>query len=169
LSYFYLICLYLKMKIRNINDDVQQYITRRNFTNQDISYIIQSLTFIHLEISEYNKKYWSKFSVILLVFFVTFMNTVLFLVLFKDMHIILKISLFYAFMLSFIIITFYLKTASGVSYEAVKSYKLLIKLSMTCDKRVIIGNKVKVAVLYSSKNMNSFLFVLIFNFIFQIS
>jgi len=160
LTYFYLMCLYLKLKIRNINDKVQQHIIRRNFGNLNIDHIIQSLTSIHVEISDYNKRYWSKFSVILLVLLITFMNTVLFLIIFKEMNIIVKIFMFYAFILSFIIITFYLNTASTVSYEAIQSYKLLNKLSIACtaNKRVNLSKRVKVNVYYNNRLLIFILF-----------
>jgi hypothetical protein len=154
LTYFYLICYYLKFKIRNINNAIQFYTKRRNIERENLKQILETLTSIYSEIHEYNKIYWSKFAVILLVFFVTFMNTVLFLVLFNEMHIILKLSLSYAFFLSFAIITFFLKTGSSVSYEISKSYKLLNELSIACAGKIQILMHIKVKIIKSKYNFS---------------
>jgi hypothetical protein len=153
LTYFYVMCLYLRLKIRNINDQIQKYIVRRNFGDLNIDHVLQSLTSIHMEIGDYNKRYWSNFSFTLLVFYVTSMNIVLYIIIFKEIAIIVKICLFYAFLLCLIVIIFYLQAASAVSHEAIQSYKLLNKLSIACtgNKRVNVSKRIKVSVFYNKK------------------
>jgi hypothetical protein len=154
LTYFYLICQYLKFKVRNINTTIELYTKRCNIGKENLKQILETSISIHSEIHEYNKIYWSKFAVILLVFFVTFMNTVLFLVLFNEMHIILKLSLTYAFFLSFAIITFFLKIGSSVNHEVNKSYKLLNKLSIAFFGRIKIVMQIKVKIIKSKYNFS---------------
>ena len=66
MSYLYLMCSYLKMKIGSVDEELKQSIKQRR---RSLMVIIKKLYDIFEEINEYNTTYWSKY---LFVFWLTF-------------------------------------------------------------------------------------------------
>ena len=66
MSYLYIMCSYLKMKIGSVDEEMKQSIKQRR---RSLMVIIKKLYDIFEEINEYNKTYWSKY---LFVFWVSF-------------------------------------------------------------------------------------------------
>jgi hypothetical protein len=55
--YFDIICLYLKLKLKSINQTINSY----NLNQINIIKLMKSLNSIHNEINDYNNNYWSQF------------------------------------------------------------------------------------------------------------
>ena len=129
---FYILCLYLKMKINSLNERLIEMKRRKQFIR--IRETLQSFDSLYSEINEYNTTFWSK----ILFTFCTLLGTVIVFVLFVCLFIkvdLINLCLFsYAlFILSslFLLIIF---TASSVNYCANKSYKTLNSLIISYTK-----------------------------------
>jgi hypothetical protein len=119
MTYFYIICLYLELKLRNANNSIKEGFNKKcRITYSKMKNILKSLDTICREINTYNNDLWSKY--------------------------LIKISLFYCSCSGFSLLMILINTASSVSFEAKKSYKLLNKLFITFNKQVSIRMRIKV-------------------------
>ncbi len=80
----------------------------------------------------------------LLLIAVILLDLVLFETILGKMSFFFKMILFYASNLTFLLLIIPINTASSVSFEANKSYKLLNKSFITNNKQVSIRMKIKV-------------------------
>jgi hypothetical protein len=144
--YFYIICLYLKLKLRNANNSITKCFEKKyKMTNNRMKNILKSLNSIAREINTYNNDFWSKFLMIVLISAVLVLDLVLFEAIFEKMSFFLTALMFYASSVVFLLLIILINTASSVSFEANKSYKLLNELILTIDKKQIsIFTKIKV-------------------------
>jgi hypothetical protein len=106
--------------------------------------ILKTLDFIISEINTYNNDLWSKYLMIVLMFVITALDLLLFQSMFGKMSLFFKIILIYGWSLLFVLLIILINTASSVSFEANKSYKLLNKLFITKNRQISIRTRVKV-------------------------
>jgi hypothetical protein len=150
MTYFYIICLYLKLKLRNANNSITKSFDRKfKMTNYKMKNILKSLDSIISEINIHNNDFWSKYLMIVLMLIITVIDLVLFESLFGKMSLFFKIILFYISIVLFLLLIILINTASSVSFEAKKSYKLLNKLFITFsnNKQISIRMRIKVWIL----------------------
>ncbi len=122
MTYFYIICLYLKLKLRNANNSIKTSFEKKyKMTNYRKKNILKSLDSIILEIETYNNDLWSKYLIIVLMFVI--LDLVLFEAFFGKINFFIKIIMFYGSSILFLLIVL-INTASSVSFESNKSYKL---------------------------------------------
>ena len=81
--YFYLICKYLKVKVRQLNKKVKQ-LKRWNNIRRHMKNILRSYDALFREITQYNITYWSKFLIVFWIGFGTF--SVIFLIIFLNQN-----------------------------------------------------------------------------------
>jgi hypothetical protein len=147
MTYFYIICLYLKLKLRNANNSITKSFDRKyKMTNYKMKNILKSLDSIISEINTHNNDLWSKYMMIVLMLVITTVDLVLFESIFGKMSLFFKIILFYATIVLFLLLIILINTASSVSYEAKKTYMLLNKLFITIgnNKQISIRMRIKV-------------------------
>ncbi len=147
MTYFYIICLYLKLKLRNINNSITKSFDRKfKMTNNKMKNILKSLDSIISEINIHSNDFWSKYLMIVLMLVIIVFDIFLFESLFGKMSLFFKIILFYVSIVSFVLLIILINTATSVSFEANKSYKLLNKLFITIsnNKQIWIRMKIKV-------------------------
>ena len=128
--YFYIICLYFKIKLKDIYNKV--FATLRN--GRYIIQIIRSLNSIYLEIHENNSIYWSKYFLTIWFLYVSMIITNMSGVLFSETTIILKLMISYTLLQFIIIFIIVINTASSVNFEANKIYLLLNRLMVYQNK-----------------------------------
>ena len=121
--YFYFICLYLKMKINNLNKIVIESKKSNNYSG--IRGIICKYDSIYAEIDEYNTTYWSKFLFIVWLFMGLLSTVLLFVIIFRDQLIPIKVIFIYALFIALAIIHFMFTIAASLKSSAHKPYKLL--------------------------------------------
>jgi uncharacterized membrane protein len=97
--------------------------------------ILISLNSIIWEINIYNNDLWSKYLLIVLLLVIIVLELALFQSIFGKMSFLFKIIWFYGSCLVFFLLIIVLNTASSVSFEANKCYKLLNKLFITNNKK----------------------------------
>jgi hypothetical protein len=147
MTYFYIICLYLKLKLRNANNSITKSFGRKyKMTNNKMKNILKSLDSIIAEINIYSNEFWSEYLIIVLMLVTINFDLLLFESLFGKMSLLFKIILFYGSILMFLLLIILINTASSVSFEAKKSYILLNKLFITISnkKQIWIRTKIKV-------------------------
>ena len=115
--YFYLICSYLKIKIKELNRKLFTILKKRTYLKRKITLkIIRSLNSIYSEINEYNTKFWSKYLMSIWIIMGSLINCIIYTIIISQINIVFKIPFIYG--LSFIIIAFLLiiNTSSSVNY-----------------------------------------------------
>jgi hypothetical protein len=148
MTYFYIICLYLKLKLRDANISITKSFEKKyKMTSNRMKNILVSLNSIISEISTYNNDLWSMHLMIVLISVILELDLVLFEAVFGKMIFFFKVILFYASSLLFLLLIILINTASSVSFEANKSYKLLNKLFTTNNKQITIRMRIKVWIL----------------------
>ncbi len=103
-----------------------------------IKNILKSLDSFISEINIHNNDFWYKYLMIVLMLIIIVFDILLFESLFGKMSLFLKIVYFYGSSLMFLLLIILINTASSVSFEVKKSYKLLNKFFIT------IGNNKKI-------------------------
>ncbi len=142
--YFYIICLYLKLKLRNANNSIRKSFEKKyKLTNHRMKNILISLDSIISEINTYNNDLWSKYLMIVLISVILALDFALFEAIFGKMSLFFKMLLIYGSCVLFLLLIILINIAS-VSFEANKSYKLLNKLFITNNKQVSIRMRIKV-------------------------
>jgi hypothetical protein len=147
MTYFYIICLYLKLKLRNANNSITKSFDRKfKMTNYKMKNILKSLDSIISEINIHNNDFWSKYLMIVLMLVIIVFDIGLFESFFGKMSLFFKIIVFYGSITIFLVLIILINTASSVSFEAKKSYNLLNKLFITFsnNKQIWIRMKIKV-------------------------
>jgi hypothetical protein len=147
MTYFYIICLYLKLKLRNANNSIRKsFEVKYKMTNYKMKNILKSMDSIISEINIHNNDFWSKYLIIVLMLVIITFDILLFESLFGKMSLFFKILLFYASNILFLLLIILINTASSVSFEANKSYKLLNKLFITIGKKKQIWIRMRIKV-----------------------
>ena len=123
--YYYIICYYLKLRIKAINDSIGNKLKSQTRVNINFIQIMNSLDEIYGEIHEYNTTYWSKFLLCLWISLVSIISFLAYSSIFGEMQFINRFIVFYVSVLFSTILLMVIKTASLVFYETKKTYKLL--------------------------------------------
>jgi hypothetical protein len=131
MTYFYIICYYLRLKLRNINNEIEIKIRRNTRLSEFqvyVKYVTRSLNILYLEIKEYNDNYWSTFLFLFIFLLSTCINALLYKSIYgiNNAYLVLTIR-YYAIICTFLLLVLFF-IASSVCMEANRSYKLLNKL-----------------------------------------
>ncbi len=145
MTYFYIICLYLKLKLRNANNNItKSFDNKYKMTYYRMKNILNSLDSIISEINTHNNEFWSKYLMIFLMSVIITLDLILFESIFGEMSLFFKIILIYGSSNFSLLLIILINTASLVSFEANKSYKLLNKFFITQNKELSIRMRIKV-------------------------
>jgi hypothetical protein len=158
ISYFYLICHYLKLKLKRVNKEIKFRI-KSKITYNNSKEIIDSLTSIYLEIDDYNRNYWSKYLLFVWVLLGSNISFMLYFSIMSEMSLIFKLMFIYAAIIIAFTFLFLINTASLINFEACNSYQLLnTYLIHKCEKSNSLTNLIKVCI------SCSFFYLLIINY-----
>jgi hypothetical protein len=123
MTYFYIICLYLKLKLRNANNSITKSFEKKYKMNSyRMKNILKPLNSIISEINTYNNDFWSKYLMIVLIIVIIDLDLVLFQSIFGKMNFLIKMILFYNSCSIFSLLMILINTAFSVSFEANISY-----------------------------------------------
>ena len=142
---FYIICLYLKFKINSLNESLLEMQRSNRFSR--IRETLKAFDLIHKEINEYNETFWSKILFAFWLIFALFCILVLYITLFIEMALPIKILFAYVLLIVTTIFTFLIFTASSVNKCANKSHKIMNSLIITFSNQ----NKYRFSQKISSK------------------
>ena len=138
--YFYIICTYLKIKLKNINETSDQIKGNKRFSK--IQNILNSYDVVYREINEFNTTYWSKFIFIVWSIFGAIIAQLIFISIFTEINMILRLLLCYAACLILILFNFIFLISCSLNTEANKSYKIFNSL-IPIYSRSDASNKLK--------------------------
>ena len=124
--YFYIICKYLAIKVKNLNESLIEMMKDKRFIR--VHEIPTEFDVIYREINEYNTTFWSKFLFIIWIFMGILIVITIHLIIFTSLHIIIKILSFYCIMNVTILVNFLISIACSLNSEANKSYKIFHSL-----------------------------------------
>ena len=122
LIYFYLIVLYLKSKLNEVNRRLSKL---KNKRYRNFCPIISEFNTIFEEISEYNRNYWSHFILIVWMVCVVLLSSVTFLLIFGRMALIMRLIVLYFDLFFIFVILFVIKICGSIYLETKNTYKLL--------------------------------------------
>ena len=125
--YFYIICQFLRTKLKRINESVIRMKSGKQFIR--IGSLLSSLNSLYIEINEYNTSYWSKFLLNVWLTFCTSIVCLLHTTVFVDLPQIFFVIFLYSLVGYWSLFLFIIFTASSVHSEANKSYKYLNSIS----------------------------------------
>jgi len=77
MTYFYILCNFIKYRIRETNEMAMQLLQFGSFKKWHLSQLKRQYVLISNQVQFYNKIYWSKYLFIAIVFLSTFNNTVM--------------------------------------------------------------------------------------------
>ena len=123
LIYFYIICVFLKIKLQSIN---AKLLEKKSKTS--IAYIVSQLkamNSLYKEINEYNSQFWSQYFFLFWLNIGSLISIDLYVIFLSNSDFLIKICVFYSLVSFFCLFLFVVFTASSVNYEAKKSYKIL--------------------------------------------
>ena len=126
--YYYLICYYLTIKMKSMNERIRKLNKSKILLNfRPVYDFMRSTNKIYSEIDEYNRNYWSIYLFWFCILFIAIISVILFVRIFTRMLImkILFLVISSIFISGLIIIV---RSASSLNIEANKSYKLFYSL-----------------------------------------
>ncbi len=135
----------MKLKLRNANNSISIGFEKKyKLSNRRMKNILKSLNSIISEMNTYNNDLWSKYLMFVLLTVILVVDFAFFAAIFGELNIFFKIFLIYGTSIVFLFLVILINTASSVSFEAKKSYKLLNKLFITNNNQVSIRMRIKV-------------------------
>ena len=137
--YFYLICKYLDLKMKNSNEKLIQ-IHEESYI-YEIAKILQSFNAIYCEIKEYDSTYISKFLFTVWLVIYTLLVIVIHIDIFSSLKIIVRFSFYYFSIVFVLFFIFTIITAASINYTSRKTYKLLNSLYQRILKSKTKHNK----------------------------
>ena len=166
---FYIICLYLKIKINALNESLLEMKKRKRFIR--IRETLQSFDWLYSEINEYNNTFWSKFLAVIWLFFGLIITLIIYIILFIPIALVIKSILIDCCIIVVLIFLFIIFTTSSVTYSANKSYKILNSLFISyskLNKHILyfrLFNKFKVNIFITNMSINNILSFLLFRYL----
>ena len=116
--YYLIICYYLKLKQREVNNYLKKITENKHkFRVFNSNQMIAKLTQIYGEIKEYDSSYWSKFLAITWICFSGLLSTIIFLFLFQEANVIIKYLLGYAVVVIVSLLLIIIHMTASVNYE----------------------------------------------------
>ena len=125
--YFFILCKYFRIKIKNLN---AQAITLRTrfYSSNGIKNILYSYDLLYREINEYNTSYWSKFIIIFWFGFGASAVICVYMVIYRELYLPIFIMTLYLSILFSLTFLSLILIAASVNSSAKKSYKLINSL-----------------------------------------
>ena len=121
--YFYLVCKYLNMKLKNSNQELILIRDRKH--SFKISKILHTFNAIYCEIKEYDSTYISKFLFTVWLVVDTSLVVLIYLDIFIKSQLIVRLGLHYITTVFAIFFLFSITTAASINYTSRETYKLL--------------------------------------------
>ena len=125
--YFYILCFYLKLKIKEINDSLKEKMEKNIVST--IKSIIMKLHKIYIDIYYYNK-FWSKIIAVYYVGAIIAFCVAFNAIIYGEMHFLLRLVITYSSASFITILAIYILSASTIDEQKKITYKLLNKYSV---------------------------------------
>ena len=142
--FFYLLCRYLRLKLKNLNKRVLDMKTGILFIS--IENILLSYNQIYKETSEYNTNYWSKFLFNVLMSFSIAIVMLIWMVLYTNLPTYIFVISVYISIIFWSVFVFTIFTAASVNSVTNESYRIMnsLAISLRNNKFKVKGTRIKV-------------------------
>ena len=127
-AYFFYICKYLKLKVQNLNQELNDIRSKNDFNT--LPKILHSLDALYREIDEFNTTYWSKFLLIIWLFFGTLCVTITYICIFGNTNIMVRILFFYIDIAAITLFDYIFSNVCSLNLEANKTYSKINSISV---------------------------------------
>lgn len=147
LSYLHLMCYYLKLKLRQENQNLKQMINnKKKISSTRIQQSLANLFAIHAEIKQFNDEFWAHYCLSNCTVYLTIICALLYQLMFGQQFA-LKLLMLYIFVMNFCVISNIWLSSASVAKETVQTKKWLYRLLLSSgDKRRPIDIQVKIKV-----------------------
>lgn len=133
ITYFYLICFYLDLKLKNLNKILGNLILKTNNKRKSVE-ILSRIDSLYREISVYNKQYWNQFLLLFCLTYATVICTLVYGAIYGSMNFILRFIISFAAITHSSIFAIVILSASMVSSQTSRTHKLLTDYYIKLDK-----------------------------------
>jgi hypothetical protein len=124
MTYFYIIRLYLKLKLRNANNSITKSFEKKyKITNYRMKNILKSLDSIISEINTYNNDFWSKYLMIVVIAVILVVDLAFFVAIFGKLNFFFKIVIIYY---STAVFLFLIILNKFLSKSIIKSHEIIL-------------------------------------------
>ena len=143
-TYFYLICLYFKLKLRKFNCELEFYLRKKFVRRQKLIQTLSKLNKVYAEINQFNNEFWSKILFVILTFNVPLIFSLIFELFYGSFNdYLLSFGTVYYTSFVYTIVTFFIIISSSMSNESFKASPLVRRLLIK-NKRMNVLLKLKV-------------------------
>jgi len=165
LVYFYIICYYLNLRIKNLNRLLILNTRKHHINDKLVFSTISNFYSLYKEISVYNQNYWSKYIFLIVTLYTFVICLLLFQLTYNAMPFMVYVIYIYIVGFNAFILLFLLITASWIAHTSFSSYKILNQLIFSKFKRRFVtkSNLIKVIFLFL-KIFQSYNYIYVFNF-----
>jgi hypothetical protein len=148
-TYFHIICSYLKIKLTNINHKINSLtIIKKRKTHSHLD-LLKSLKSIILEFNSINQIYWSKFIAIFFANYLCMICIVLYVTIYGQLGFVLSIIALYTSLIFITLLSLLTTTASANVRVFYQTYRLLNNFLLS-NRVMRITRKLKVFICLSS-------------------
>ena len=128
MAYFFFICEYLKLKVKNLNQELDGIRSKNSFNR--IPKILHSFDALYRQIDEFNTTFWSKFLLIIWLFFGTLCVVITYICIFGNINIVIRMLLIYIDILAITMFDYIFSNACSLNLEANKTYSKINSISI---------------------------------------
>ncbi len=133
ITYFYLICFYLDLKLKNLNKTLENLSLKTNYKRRCFV-ILSRIDTLYREIFVYNKQYWNQFLLLFCLTYATVICTLVYGAVYGSMNFILSFIISFAAITHSSIFAIVILSASMVSSQTSRTKKLLTDYYIKLDK-----------------------------------
>lgn len=145
LLYFYLICYYLKLKLRRNHQRLIEITKSENCLSfNHVMKLVFNLDRVYHEIKQINTEFWSFQIVINLIFNFVMFSCQLYILFFVEIDLVFNIVCVYFLLLNFFVFLLLISSSASVTSLANKQYHLLNKLFIVKNKQLNRLSRIKV-------------------------
>lgn len=136
LAYFYILCHFIKIQLRETNDLAATMVMQKKRYNRQVNIVYLQTQYANIinRVRSYNSTYFSTYLFLVITFLSTFNNTILYTALYVDLNIVIRVSLFYACVNSCSAVFFVLNTASVVYTESERTRNILNSIYVSAHR-----------------------------------
>jgi hypothetical protein len=127
--YFFLICYYITIKIKECNNKIRNYLKNGiALNNKRAKNLMTELNSIYSEIEDYNQNYWSKYLFWVWILYSTIINMLVYSAIFSKVNFVLRFIYIYGSIIFIFSLILIINSASSAHLEVNKSYQLIYSL-----------------------------------------
>lgn len=135
---FFIVCQYLALKIKTLNKAIERWDGQTSTAT--VRRVLYLFTTVYKELKQYNSTYMSKYLLIIWFFNGAGIVLLTYMALFNDITLVMRIAVIYGAITQALFYLFVIFTASSVTHETKKTYKILNSFYIRFSKQQSLAN-----------------------------